>query len=429
LGAPRRGDHSAIPDFYDDEDDNEVVAGKYRLCQPIGEGAMGSIWRAVDIETGTPVALKLLHCDLPVPSSQREYFSDRLAREAAALTRIRHPAVVQVLDFGATSRDDPYLAMELLEGESLGSMLDRSGQLLPEYAVQVVLPLADGLGAMHEQGVIHRDLKPDNLFLAIEGQIQPKVIDFGLAKITCGHTLRKLTGVGLLGTPDYMAPEQAQELPNVDYRADIWALCVVLYEALSGTVPFGGPTLADALCAITTQEPTPLTEHGVDPVLWSIIERGLRKKPEQRWQNMHELGTALASWLVARGVLVDVTGASLQLQWPVRDALPTPAQSADARLQGQSRLDLVRPSRSSKDRRAHLQGSPRCTGLRLALSGAAAAIITIAPPPDRLVSLARATISSFSQTQAHHSSGAPNLSTAIEYTRRSSQHESPTVSK
>jgi serine/threonine protein kinase len=406
--------HASIHDFYDDKDDeDEIVANKYRLCQPIGEGAMGSIWRAIDIDTGTRVALKLLHCDLPVYSLQRKYLSDRLEREAAALTRIRHPAVVRVLDFGCTSLNDPFLAMELLEGEPLGTMLDRVGRLSPEYAVQIVLPLADGLGAMHEQGVVHRDLKPDNLFMAFEGHLQPKVIDFGLAKITVGQAGRKLTGVGLLGTPDYMAPEQALELPEVDHRADLWALCVVLYEALSGELPFGGATLIDRLHAIATSEPTPLTHYGVDPALSAIVERGLCKKPEQRWQTMHALGKALASWLVGRGVLVDVTGARLCMQWPVRDVWLRPAQHSDARIQRKEHPRRERASRASKSHRTRRRGSWYRASWRLALSGAAAALVTTAPQPECLMSQAHATITRFTQTQAaHRLTDAPNESRA-----------------
>ena len=114
-----------------------------------------------------------------------------------------------------------------------------------------------------------------------------------------------------------MAPEQALELPNVDHRADVWAFCVVLYEALSGTLPFSKPTFAETLCALVGREAAPLTAIGIDPALWQIIERGLRKAPEERWQSMHELGTALASWLMSRAVTVDVTGAALHTQWPV----------------------------------------------------------------------------------------------------------------
>jgi serine/threonine protein kinase len=407
--ASRPDRHASIHDFYDDNDDeDEIVAKKYRLCEPIGEGAMGSVWRAVDIETGTRVALKLLHCDLAISSLQRKYLSERLAREASALTRIRHPAVVRVLDFGCTFRNDPYLAMELLRGESLGAMLARFGKLLPEYAVQIVLPLVDGLGAMHEQGVVHRDLKPDNLFLAIEDHIQPKVIDFGLAKIIFGQAGRKLTGMGLLGTPDYMAPEQALELPEVDHRADLWALCVVLYEALSGELPFDGATLPDRLHAIATNEPKPLARRGVDPTLWAIVERGLSKKPEQRWQTMHALGTALASWLVAQGVLVDVTGASLTMQWPVRDVLHRPAQRCDVWIQRQARPRGECVSRGINRHRTRRRGSWRRSSLRLALSGAAAALVTIAPQPERLVSQSEAMISRFTQAQAHPWSDAPN---------------------
>jgi serine/threonine-protein kinase len=158
-----------------------------------------------------------------------------------------------------------------------------------------------------------------------------------LVKLTNGQARRKLTGAGILGTPDYMPPEQAMELPNVDHRSDIWSMCVVLYEALSGALPFSGPTFAETLCAVVQCDPAPLTAIGVDQELWHIIERGLRKKPQERWASMRDLGNELATWLVDRGVTVDVTGASLHTQWsvaradvPAPVALPAPPKAASA---------------------------------------------------------------------------------------------------
>jgi eukaryotic-like serine/threonine-protein kinase len=317
--SPRGSDPELVPHAYAEGD---LIAGKYLLRSPIGEGAMGSVWHAEDILAGVSVALKLLRQEHRVYGEQREYIAERLSREATALTGIRHPAVVRVFDFGTSSWNDPYLALELLDGEPLSSLLARSERLIPEYVVQIMLPIAHGLAAAHDAGVVHRDLKPDNLFLAIDGRIQPKVIDFGLVKLTRGPSNRKLTGAGILGTPDYMAPEQALELSNVDHRADVWAFSVVLYEALSGELPFSEPTFAETLCALVGRDPAPLSALGIDPDLARIVERGLSKKPEARWQSMRELGAALSSWLVSRNVTVDATGTALDTQWQLTTGVP-----------------------------------------------------------------------------------------------------------
>jgi serine/threonine-protein kinase len=223
-----------------------------------------------------------------------------------------------VLDFGVTLSAGPYLVMEQLEGQSLGRRIRRSGRILPERAVQVLLPLADSLSAVHEHGIVHRDVKPDNVFLSRDnhGRIQPKAIDFGLAKLIRSSPTAILTGSGVLGTPEYMSPEQVIDSSSVDARADVWGFCVVLYEMLSGTVPFPGRSCAEILRAILDRPVPPLTvEMGVDASLSTLVEQGLRKDPAERIATMSELGSRLAEWLSERGVHEDITGASLRTQW------------------------------------------------------------------------------------------------------------------
>jgi serine/threonine-protein kinase len=403
-------DPSELPSIPHAYAKGDLVAGKYLLCQHIGEGGMGLVWRAQDIFLNVPVALKLLRREHRLFAAQREYLSERLTREATTLAGLRHPAIVRVFDFGTSCWNDPYVAMELLEGESLGALIDRSGQLIPEYAVQIMLPIAHGLAAAHQLGVVHRDLKPDNLYLSIDGRIQPKVIDFGLVKLTRGQPGRKLTGVGLLGTLEYMSPEQALELPDVDQRSDVWAFSVVLYEALSGTLPFSEPTSADTLCAILQKPPAPLTAIGLDPALWEIVERGLCKNPLRRWQSMEEMGNSLANWLHARGVTVDVTGAALHTQWKLVEGggraidvkvEPVPAPLGTYRTEHSSGVQLRQdvPSPPTKQARVRLTNPRRETFfwrpvLRLALSGAVAGGIMMVPDPAPFVHDAKALVSS-----------------------------------
>jgi serine/threonine protein kinase len=296
----------------------QVIAGRYRLSQTLSEGSMGAVWLARDLVLDLPVAVKLLHVGAAASSIDRSYLRDRLMREARATAAVRHPGVVKVLDYGVTVSAGPYLVMEHLEGQSLGRRIRRSGRVLPERAVQVLLPVADALSAVHAMGIVHRDVKPDNVFLSRDnhGRIQPKVIDFGLAKLVRLPQGAILTGSGVLGTPEYMPPEQVIDSSTVDQRADIWGFSIVLYEMLSGSVPFSGGSCPEILRAILDRQLIPLTkEIGVDPALWSIVERGLRKDPSQRYGSMYELGAQLAAWLSTQGVDEDITGASLRTQW------------------------------------------------------------------------------------------------------------------
>jgi serine/threonine-protein kinase len=294
----------------------QLVAGRYRLSQTLSEGSMGAVWLARDLVLELPVAVKLVHRDASLSSADRTYLSDRLMREARATAAVRHPAIVRVLDYGVTLSAGAYLVMDQLEGQSLGRRLRRGGRIVPERAVQVLLPIADALAAVHAHGIVHRDVKPDNVFLSRDnhGRIQPKVIDFGLAKLSKTPSV-VLTGSGVLGTPEYMPPEQVIESSTVDHRADIWGFSVVLYEMLSGAIPFPGRSCPEILRAILDREVPPLTT--IDPALWEILARGLRKDPAERPASMAELGRELAAWLAARGVGEDITGSSLRTQWPI----------------------------------------------------------------------------------------------------------------
>jgi serine/threonine-protein kinase len=295
----------------------QLVAGRYRLSQTLSEGSMGAVWLAKDLVLDLPVAVKLLHRDANLTSSDRSYLTDRLMREARATAAVRHPAIVRVLDYGVTLSAGAYLVMDQLEGQSLGRRLRRRGRVVPERAVQVLLPIADALAAVHARGIVHRDIKPDNVFLSRDnhGRIQPKVIDFGLAKLSQGPATM-LTGSGVLGTPEYMPPEQVIDSSTVDQRADIWGFSVVLYEMLSGAIPFPGRSCPEILRAILDRDVPPLTAIGIDAALWSILARGLRKDPAERVASMSELGHDLAAWLASRGVTEDITGSSLRAQWP-----------------------------------------------------------------------------------------------------------------
>jgi serine/threonine protein kinase len=293
-----------------------VIADRYKLVRPLGRGGMGVVWVAHSLVLGVDVALKLIHSDLGGTTG-----GTRMAREAHAAARLGHPAMVRVFDFGWTSRADPFLVMELVQGESLGTMLRRELRLPAIQAVQLLLPLADGLRSAHDKGIVHRDVKPDNILIARDefGRQQPKLLDFGIAKVdqTLANEDRKLTQEGVaLGSPEYMSPEQALGREDIDHRSDVWALCVVLYESITGKMPWDRPNYNALMQAIIHDPPLPTTEFSAgDADLWRVIERGLQKNPDNRWASMTELGEALALWLYEHGVKEDISANSLRAVW------------------------------------------------------------------------------------------------------------------
>jgi serine/threonine protein kinase len=301
-----------------------IVAQKFQLVRILGEGGMGSVWVAKNLALDVHVALKLIRAELArnVPGLE-----ERLLQEARAAASIEHPAVIKIFDFGLTELSDPFIAMELLHGESLGGTVKRRGKLNPVRAVQTLLPITEALFAAHERGIVHRDLKPDNIFLArgSGNRLEPKVLDFGIAKFD-QNSAPSLTSVGtVLGSPAYMSPEQARGEADVDGRTDVWALCVVLYEVITGGLPFWGENYNALLYAILEGQPKTFSEQGInEPLLWSIISRGLEKNRERRCPDMLELGRGLAMWLLDRGVQEDVTNANLRSKWlerPQRKAI------------------------------------------------------------------------------------------------------------
>jgi serine/threonine-protein kinase len=286
-----------------------VLRGKYRLEQLIGEGGMGAVWRAHHLQLDLAVAVKLLR-----ENSNEPALSARMKVEAQAAARLAHPAIVRVFDIDSTEGGAPYIVMELLEGESLADVLDR-GPMPAVKAVQALLPIAEALVLAHEKGIFHRDLKPPNIMLTPHGEhVQPKLLDFGIAKLTTSPLPSgSLTETGIaIGSPDYMSPEQARGSSDVDYRADIWQLCVVLYEALTNQVPFQGDNYNALMRAIVEDEPQPLPLDGqVDERLAELVAWGLAKKREDRPDSVRTLGQALAAWLLARGVSEDASGRAI----------------------------------------------------------------------------------------------------------------------
>jgi serine/threonine-protein kinase len=284
-----------------------VIAGKYRLENAIARGGMGEVWVATNLVLESKVALKVLLRSL-VASPEA---SARLLREAQAAARINHNNIVQVFDFGYIETGEPFIVMELLRGESLGDRLERTVRLSAVSAVEIIVPTAHALATAHSKGIVHRDLKPWNIFLSVdESNLEiPKVVDFGIAKMAVQHTQRVTLEGHVLGSPEYLSPEQAVGDQDIDARADVWALSVTLYESIVGKLPFEDEIYNRLLRKIVEDDPVPTTEHAAgDAALWEIIKKGLQKKRENRWQTAAELGTALENWLEEQGVYT--TGAT-----------------------------------------------------------------------------------------------------------------------
>ena len=301
-----------------------VLNGKYRLLELLGEGGMGSVYLAHSNALDVEVAVKLIRADLIEGEGER--LSDRLLHEARAAAHVDHPAILRVFDFGKTPQGEPFLVMEKLDGEDLASLLARHGSMAPVRAVQLLLPIVHGLAAAHDKGIVHRDIKLGNVFLAFleDGTLQPKLIDFGLATLHQHNTSGLALSQTIVGTPGYMSPEQVRG-EEAGPAADIWALCVMLYEMLTGKLPFTGHTDNALMCAVLLHGPEPLAACGVqEPELWTIIEKGLAGQPVERWPSARSLGMALAGWLMAQGITEDVAAGSLTHQWSVEPSFWVP---------------------------------------------------------------------------------------------------------
>lgn len=294
-----------------------VLAGRYRLSRPLSKGGMSSLWLAHDLSLDVQVAIKLVRvAERSKDPGFAEELSMRLVHEARVIAKIRHPAIVTVIDVAETAEGDPFIVMELLEGEDLETVMRRDGPLTPIQAVRHLLPILQGMIAVHEKGVIHRDLKPANVFLAKQddGRIQPKLVDFGIAKSTRADRLGITRQGETMGSPAYMSPEQVRG-DETDERSDVWGACMTLYELISGKLPFERGTHVASMLAILEGKLDPLD---CDIDLSLIVRRGLDPEPSARWQSPLELGRELATWLERQGVTDDSAGGSVAV-WSTKE--------------------------------------------------------------------------------------------------------------
>src|SRR6478736_767166 len=269
----------------------KIIAGRYRLDRVLGQGGMGVVWAATHAVTRRTVAMKFVRSAL----QQKTELRGRLLREAHAAAAVRHPNVVEILDVFELDSDTPVIVMTLLQGETLGQRLGREPPLSLKETASILLPAISAIGTAHARGVVHRDLKPDNIYLSDGSDgAMVKVLDFGIAKLQSGdhashESMSTQTGA-TLGTPSYMAPEQAAGERDVDHRADIWALGVIAYECLSGVRPIEGENAAQVMMRLMTTGITPLARvtRGVPEDVTSLIDRMLSRERTRRCPDLHD---------------------------------------------------------------------------------------------------------------------------------------------
>ena len=315
-----------------------VLAERYHVLKKLGEGGMGQVYLAEHVKMGRKSAVKVMH-----PAMIHDAGAiGRFNREAANASRINHPNVAGIYDFGETPEGLVYLAMEFIEGETLTDLLKANGALPPLRAAEIARQTAEALHVAHEMGIVHRDLKPDNIMITKDhdGDDCVKVVDFGIAKAAGGEG-QNVTRTGMVvGTPEYMSPEQLSG-DKLDGRSDLYSLGLVTFNMLTGRLPFPSETTQSAMIARLTEEPRPLAEMKADvswpPEMQAVMDRVLARDVNKRYQKAREFGRAIvdaAAQMPARAS----AGAGTMVIAPVapngqtapRSARPTPGGSVPA---------------------------------------------------------------------------------------------------
>ena len=289
--------------------------GPYRIVGELGRGGMGMVYRAEHLLLRRPAAIKVLRPELGSCANART----RFWAEACAMAAIRHPGIVEVYDYGYTESGHAFIAMELLEGQTLGARLAERGRLGLFETMVLARRIAAPLAAAHERGIVHRDLKPDNVFLVRDhdgGAVdQVKLLDFGVAKLE-GAAASTLPAVELiLGTPPYMSPEQCRGSSDCDHRTDLYALGCILFELLTGRPPYGSGLTSDELVAAQRQLPVPDVGRYValPPEIARLITRLLAKRVEDRPRNALEVVAEVSGWLATGGRTMPPPGGARRL--------------------------------------------------------------------------------------------------------------------
>jgi len=344
----------------------QEVAGQFRIVEKIGKGGMGAVYKAEQPDMNRYVAIKILHSRY----LSRSDLVSRFRREARAMSQLSHPNTARVFLYGQLDDGACYFVMEYLAGQNLAQIVRAEGAMKPRRAIRIMTQVCSALEEAHQAGIVHRDLKPENIFVTSQGGIRdfPKVLDFGLAKVT-ERQMRPgsmvLTQQGMVfGTPEFMSPEQAHG-KTLDARSDIYSLGIILYELLTGKLPFDAKQPIEYIQLHVNATPIPLSERRpgatFPPGLENVVMKALAKKPEDRFASAAEFAAALES----------VLQADIGEGGPI--SLPTPIPAAPS-LQAAAPIE---PLRGLENRRAPwlMLG----VGVLLALAGVIALLVAFGP--------------------------------------------------
>jgi len=271
-----------------------VVGGKYELVEPIGQGGMASVWRAKHTTLESPVAVKFLE----TYGTAREKMAKRFLREAKLAAHLKHRNVVHILDYGMMEDGQPFMIMELLRGTSLGDLIEGETPPTDLEILEIMAQVLGGLAAVHDEGIVHRDVKPDNIFMVKDADgTYPKLLDFGISRDTDGQSGdTRMTNTGaVVGTPLYMSPEQARGMTDLDRRTDMWSVGMILYEAFTGELPFESPHMGDVLIKVATEDVPPLgvARPDLPPIVVDAVMRSLEKDRDARFETAREMRDVL----------------------------------------------------------------------------------------------------------------------------------------
>ena len=405
--------------------------GAYRIVQQIGEGGMGAVYLAEHTMIGRRAAIKVLHGS----ASRRDETVTRFFNEAKASAAISDPGIVQIYDFGHAEDGSAYIVMEMLEGEALDTRLERLRRLPIGDALRLTRQIASSLGAAHARGIVHRDLKPGNIFIVrdpeVSGGERTKILDFGIAKLIDNDATGLRTGTdAMLGTPAFMSPEQCRGAGQVDRRSDIYSLGCVLYQLITGRLPFEATGLGEIIVMHMQEPPRPPSIHGrVPPEVDQLILRCLEKDPGTRFDDGHELAAAIGQLLL----MESVTGAGPMTDRPGSVAIASPATTLSSvagsrgarpvlgRRHRGGRLPIViglgvlaggagvtavvlssSSSATPQDRPAAMMATSPPTAAASATPVSAPPAITVDHDRENVMTAFRVIITGFSQWAAHH---------------------------
>jgi eukaryotic-like serine/threonine-protein kinase len=363
----------------------QILAEKYRIVRLLGQGGMGAVYEGENTRIRRRVAIKTLHASV----ASRADVVQRFEREAQAAGRIGSDHIVEVLDLGDLPDGTRFMVMEFLEGVTLGERIVKRGRIPPRELVPILVEMLEGLSAAHAAGIIHRDLKPANVFLLTQKGGQSdfvKILDFGVSKFSALNAEEmSMTRTGaVVGTPYYMSPEQAKGARTLDARSDLYAVGVILYEAITGQVPFNAETFNELIFKIALESPPPPEQFvpNLDPAFSAIVRRAMARDVDERFQTADELEKTLLAWAadfdrrVASGALSPHGSAGASTQ--VLPMMPPPGAQAAAQVGPMGTVPLQGMTEAAQALAAQRRAEHTAQGPRP--SGAGAGALPMPPP-------------------------------------------------